>query len=398
MQNTHITNRLKQFSKEVFEFTKHYDSRNVNESNDALEKDFSACRVLVISNSEIEKYGAIDYIFGLDKIYLLQYANPEDAYCAYTKYLLNPDIIYVEPDKVIKLINSALYNQPKLALYELNSRNSWGYDYIETEKAFNYILQDKTIEELPQIVVGVIDDGIDFDNPMFKNRLLAKHCFVGDYADSGKSDSGHGDKVLSVLIENTLKNVKFISYKIFSEHDTTLALLRLAEYQAELDGVDIINSSFGMLHPFESKIEKTLHIASAGNLKCNLPHYPAACKDVISVTGITEEGSLTNTSTYGDWVCVAAPSENIRLPNIYGLEQYGDFNGTSCAAPFVTATCAMIKTQYPHLSNEQIKQVLFNSCIKADMPIQHGIVNMYNAVTYFDENVKQKENKEMVEI
>ena len=398
MQNTHITNRLKQFSKEVFEFTKHYDSRNVNESNDALEKDFSACRVLVISNSEIEKYGAIDYIFGLDKIYLLQYANPEDAYCAYTKYLLNPDIIYVEPDKVIKLINSALYNQPKLALYELNSRNSWGYDYIETEKAFNYILQDKTIEELPQIVVGVIDDGIDFDNPMFKNRLLAKHCFVGDYADSGKSDSGHGDKVLSILIENTLENVKFISYKIFTEHDTTLALLRLAKYQAELDGVDIINSSFGMLHPFESKIEKTLHIASAGNLKCNLPHYPAACKDVISVTGITEEGSLTNTSTYGDWVCVAAPSENIRLPNIYGLEQYGDFNGTSCAAPFVTATCAMIKTQYPHLSNEQIKQVLFNSCIKADMPIQHGIVNMYNAVTYFDENVKQKENKEMVEI
>ena len=49
MQNTHITNRLKQFSKEVFEFTKRYDSRNVNESNDTLQKDFSACRLLVIS-------------------------------------------------------------------------------------------------------------------------------------------------------------------------------------------------------------------------------------------------------------------------------------------------------------------------------------------------------------
>ena len=152
-----------------------------------------------------------------------------------------------------------------------------------------------------------------------------------------------------------------------------------------------------MLYQFESKIEKTLHIASAGNLKCNLPHYPAACKDVVSVTGITEEGILTNTSTYGDWVCVAAPSENIRLPHIYGLEQYGDFNGTSCAAPFVTATCAMIKTQYPDLNNEQIKQVLFNSCIKADMPIQHGIVNMYNAVTYLDESVKEIE-KETVEV
>lgn len=47
MQNTHMTNRLKQFSKEIFEFTKRHDSRNVNESNDALGKDFSACRLLV---------------------------------------------------------------------------------------------------------------------------------------------------------------------------------------------------------------------------------------------------------------------------------------------------------------------------------------------------------------
>ena len=47
MQNTHMTNGLKQFSKEVFEFTKHYDSQNVNESTDTLEKDFSACRLLV---------------------------------------------------------------------------------------------------------------------------------------------------------------------------------------------------------------------------------------------------------------------------------------------------------------------------------------------------------------
>ncbi len=397
MQTTNITNRIKKFSKEVFEFTKRYDSLNVGESNDTPEKDFSSCRLLVISKMEIEKHSAIDYIFGLDKIYLLQYKNPYDTYCAYMKYLLNPDILYVEPDKVIKLINSALYNQPKLSLYEINFNHSWGYDYIKTEEAFNYILQNKNVDELPQIVVGVIDSGIDINNPVFKERLLASHNFVGDYSETSNKSNGHGSKVLSILIENTLENVKFISYKIFSEHDTTLAILRLAEIQAELDGVDIVNSSFGMLYEFESKIEKPLHIASAGNLKCNLPHYPAACKDVISVTGVTKEGKLSKTSTYGDWVCVAAPSENIRLPHIYGSEQYGNFNGTSCAAPFVTATCAMIKTQYPDLSNEQIKQILFNSCIKAEMPIQHGIVNMYNAVTYLDENIKAPE-KETVEV
>ncbi len=397
MQTTHITSELKKFSKEVFEFTKHYDLKNISEEKNTLLKKFSSCRLLVISNSEIEKQGAIDYISGLNRIHLLQYANPHDAYCAYMRYIKNQAILYIEPDKLIKLINTALYNQPKLTLYEMNFEHSWGYDYIKTEEAFNYILRNKKIEELPQIVVGVIDGGIDINNPMFKERVLASHNFAGDYSDTSNSINGHGAKVLSILIENTLENVKFITYKIFAGHDTTLAILRLAELQAELDGVDVVNSSFGMLYQFKSRIEKTLHVASAGNLKSNLPNYPAACEGVVSVTGITKEGKLTDTSTYGDWVSVAAPSEKIRLPHIFGLEQYGDFNGTSCAAPFVTATCAMIKTQYPDLSNEQIKQVLFNSCTKADMPIQHGIINMYNAVTYFDESVKEIK-KETVEV
>jgi hypothetical protein len=42
----------------------------------------------------------------------------------------------------------------------------------------------------------------------------------------------------------------------------------------------------------------------------------------------------------------------------------------------------MIKTQYPDLNNQQIKEVLYNSCNKANIPVQHGIVNMFNAVAY----------------
>lgn len=398
MQKTQKTTKLKLFSKEVYEFIKYYKSQDVIGTN-ILRKDFSACRLLVISNSKIDKYGAIDYISGFDNIYLLQFENCNDTCRAYLNYIENPDVLYVEPDKFIELINSALLHKPKLRLYEANYNNSWGYDYIETQNAFNYILQDKTIDELPRIVVGVIDSGVDTENPILKNRLLETHSFVEDSAESDKNMLFHGTKVSSILIENTLENVKFISYKIFSECDTALSILRLAEMQAEIDGVDLVNSSYGMLPEFDTMLKKPLQIAAAGNYKTNLPQYPAACKGVVSVTGITKNGVLSDTSTYGDWVEVAAPSEDVRLSDLYYSSKYKDFNGTSCAAPFVTAICAMIKTQYPYLSNDQIKRALFNSCTKADMPIKHGIVNMYNAVRYFDKNKNAlDEKKELVEV
>ncbi|MBR6552200.1 MAG: hypothetical protein IKT89_05105 [Clostridia bacterium] len=65
--------------------------------------------------------------------------------------------------------------------------------------------------------------------------------------------------------------------------------------------------------------------------------------------------------------------------------------------------------QNTHITNrlkQFSKEVLFNSCTKADMPIQYGIVNMFNAVTYFDESIKvndklsvsSKDNKEAVTV
>lgn len=389
------SNQLKSFSSEVFNFIQsHKQDGLLLEGN---LKYFSSKRLIVISNVKIDTLSAIDYIVGCDNIYILQYANYDDTYRAYIHYVQDPSIISVEPDMVIELDKPQLPKQPKLSLHESELIHSWGFEYIKSQEAFDYILQNKTVDGLPQIVVGVIDDGVETGNPIFKTRLLNAYSFVGESPNPYKSDMGHGAKVCSVLMENTSENVKIISYKIFSERETTLSILRLAEMQAELDGVDFINSSYGMFVKFESRLHKALHIASAGNVKCNTPQYPAACDGVISVGGITPNGVLSDTSTYGDWVTVAAPSENIKLPSIYGLNEYIDFSGTSCAAPFVTAICAMIKTQHPNLNNKQIKQVLYNSCDTADVPVKYGIVNMFNAVSYLDNMTQTKAAGQIVD-
>lgn len=386
---------LKGFSKEVLQFVNHYNFNNNNEIKDSFQKHFTSKRLIVYADVAFDKYRAIDHISGYGDMHILQYATPLDAFSAFTKYNKNPNIKLVVPDIVIELEKTHSSDTSKLSLHRAEIQHSWGYERIKTEEAFEYILKGKTLNDLPDVVVGIIDDGVEMGNDDFSNRLVAAYSFTEEPENPFTSSIGHGARVCSVLMENTLPNVKFISYKIFSASETTLSILHLAEMQAELDGVDFINSSYGMFAKFNSGISKPLHIASVGNVRSEQPQYPAACNGVISVTAINQSEKLYKKAAFGDWVKVAAPGENLKLPSTYADGDYVEFTGTSCAAPFVTSICAMIKTQHPNLNNEQIKQVLYDSCEITDIPVRYGIVNMFNAVSYLD-NVTQPEVAEQI--
>ena len=384
------SSELKGFSKEVLQFINYYNFNNNNDKKDSIQKHFTSKRLIVYADVAFDKYGAIDHISGYGDMHILQYATPLDAFSAFTKYNKNPNIKLVVPDIVIELEKTHSSDTSKLSLHRAEIQHSWGYERIKTNEAFEYILKNKSLNDLPDVVVGIIDDGVEMGNEDFAHRLVAAHSFTEEPENPFISSTGHGARVCSVLMENTLPNVKFISYKIFAEYETTLSILHLAEMQAELDGVDFINSSYGMFAKYNSGLSKPLHIASAGNVKSTQPQYPAACDGVISVTAINQSEKLYKKAAFGDWVKVAAPGENLKLPSTYADGDYVEFTGTSCAAPFVTSICAMIKTQHPNLNNEQIKQVLHNSCETADIPVKYGIVNMFNAVSYLD-NVTQPE-------
>ncbi len=384
------SSNLKGFSKEVLQFVSHYNFNNGTDIQDSIQKHFTSKRLIVYSNVDFDKYGAVDHIFGYGDMHILQYATPLDAFSAFRKYNKNPNIKLVVPDILIELEKTHPSDSSKLSLHIAEIQHSWGYERIKSQEAFEYILKNKSLNDLPDVVVGIIDDGVEMGNDDFAHRLVAAHSFTEDPESPFTSSTGHGARVCSVLMENTLPNVKFASYKIFSTSETTLSILHLAEMQAELDGVDFINSSYGMFVKFNSGIAKPLHIASVGNVKSEQPQYPAACDGVISVTAINQTEKLYKKAAFGDWVKVAAPGEKLKLPSTYADGDYVEFTGTSCAAPFVTSVCAMIKTQHPNLNNEQIKQVLYNSCEKADIPVEYGIVNMFNAVSFLD-NVPQPE-------
>ena len=377
-------------------------------------EDFQTARLIVYSDKDFDEYGAVAHISGYENMHVLQYTDREAAIWAYTQYKAAPEIESVEPDRIVTLNDASFAAEAETAVlekteeepqpmplsddfYDIPYTKSWGYEFIQTRDAFNYVLQHKALEDLPEIVVGIIDSRVSEPaDPCFEGRLIKSY----DFLPGNNSIGSHGNKVAGVILENTLPNVKIISYRTFDGSGTTMTSInRLGEEQAKLDGVDIINSSYGYYIPESSSNSLTtfsyeedpIWIASAGNDRTTEKQYPAAYPETIAVASVGQSGYISYFSNRGDWVDIAAPGGSIDVLYPPNIGEYCWFNGTSCSTPFVVSVCAMIMTQFPTFSNEKVKEVLLNSATEESITETHGlrVANSFEGVTYYDPDARQ---------
>jgi len=269
---------------------------------------------------------------------------------------------------------------------------SWGVEPTNTKSSINLIPAWKVFKKKKEIIVAVIDTGIDPNHPYLKSNIIAKEGSTSeknygiDFSKNRISKTqpidshGHGTHV-SGIIKSVYPNVKLLPLKYYNPQasgqdnlNSTIAALKYAVDQ----NVDIINYSGGGPEPAleELKILKEaekkgiLIVAAAGNEESNIDvksnaYYPASygLKNIITVTAHDKNLQMLNSSNWGkSSVDISAPGYRIRsaFPN----GRSGFLTGTSQATAFVSGSAALLMSQYPELGTEEIKAILKRSAKK----------------------------------
>ncbi len=209
--------------------------------------------------------------------------------------------------------------------------------------------------------VAVLDSGISSG---FQGTIHARFDLTGE----GLGDSSHGSAVASLISgqNGMVPGAALLDFKVLSDHGGgDVFTLAHAIIQAADLGVDIINISAGTRSDSPvlaaavayARERNVLIVAAAGNDGLAGVSYPAAYEGVVAVGGVDGAGLHLHFSNTGPAVDLSAPGIGVAVPGPDTGERVF-FSGTSAAAPFVTATAALLKSQDPQLKPVELANLL----------------------------------------
>jgi hypothetical protein len=284
-----------------------------------------------------------------------------------------------------------------------------------------------------EILVGVIDTGIDPEHEDLRDRMAAnpgeipdngidddRNGFVDDvygWDFSGSEESvpseivesedvtdhiGHGTHLAGTIaatadngvgIAGVAAHARVFGVKIFP--NPYFSVSARAVYYAVTRGARVISMSWG--GPFQSRALKeaieyahkrgVVLVASMGNSGAEDIYYPSSYPQTIAVGSSHSRDGLSQFSTCNDSIDLVAPGQQILSLRATGTDLYADVgeagsyivadnyliaSGTSMAAPHVSGAAAALLSIAPGLTNERVRQILRATAFDIRDPYDDG--------------------------
>lgn len=301
------------------------------------------------------------------------------------KYKENPNVIYAEPNFVGKTF-ATIPN-------DLHFNKQWAVKKTELDKAWDLGKGG------PEIVVAVLDTGVDLGHPDLKENLIPGYDFINDDPEP-MDDNGHGTLVAGVIaakgengegIAGVSWYSKIMPIKITNKEGIGdyFTLAQGIIYAVD-NGVKIINLSIGgyayselLKEAVDYALNKgSILVAGVGDENTNTPVYPAYYEGVIGVAATDPEDKIFFQSNYGEFIDLYAPGVEIYSTALNG--EYAYRSGSSMASAYVSGVIALILSLDVSLSREDIEKIIYPAdYVRRDdykMTYGYGRINAYRSI------------------
>lgn len=390
-------------------FIKYKDNISSNEiENKIIEKRFTNLAVrnlLSLPDYKINYLanGVAKNIESLGKIIKVQFFENFDTESLISALQSDSDIEYAEVAKTYKvdfIPNDSLLAQ-QWALNKIKAIDAWditqgnqnillaiidtGIDYLhpdlknkiflnQGEIGLDNLGKDKRFNKIDDDGNGFIDDYMGWD---FTDRFgFPFDSTAGDYLDWDNDpfdDQGHGTYISGIAgaqtnnnigIAGAAPNIRILNIRAFDpngygeEDDVAAAILYAVLMNAKVINMSFGDNSFSMVLRDVIRFaysQNLILISSAGNSGSSAPHYPSGYSEVICVGNSTINDAVAPSSNWGSTIDLVAPGTNVLTTA--KNNNYLAINGTSASAPYVSAAACLILSR-SNFSNEEVKQIL----------------------------------------
>jgi subtilisin family serine protease len=253
--------------------------------------------------------------------------------------------------------------------------------------------QAHTLAHGANVIVAVIDSGVDISHPELANAIAASFDALG----SKEGPHVHGTGIAGAIVAHarlmgSAPAAHILAIRAFGAasngaESSSYVILKGLDYAAA-HGAQIINMSFA--GPKDALIERGITaiaakgivmVAAAGNAGAKSPPlYPAANANVIAVSATDAQDKLFSASNRGGYIAIAAPGVDIFLPA--PDNKYQMTSGTSFSAAYISGLAALMLERNPALKPVEVRAILMKTAHDLGAPGRDDLFGAGEADAY----------------